>query len=122
MIFRRKKNEKKEKQYARVYELHEKSTFLCYIDDVYQEAYEGRSCVKLEGVVALGIGTVEDTYVLYSCTGKKKAEITVDEFYIKNDSVKQLEAGDKRVAIYPKDQDVAFCAGDMLCKLEDEML
>ena len=114
------KSNKKKEAYERVYRLHEEASFLFYIDDVYFEKYNGKDCVKLEGTMAKGSGTVEDTFYLYSCQGRKKATITIDEFYIENNKVEQLEAGDKRIAVYPKEQDINYKAGDMLCKLKSD--
>ena len=117
------KSEKKdsEKQrrkeiYDRVYMLHEKATFLCYIEDAYLEKYEGKQYMKLEGTVAKGVGTVEDVFLLFNCNGRKKAEVTMEELFCGTNSVKQLEGGDKRVALYPKEQELPYQAGDMLCK------
>lgn len=111
---------KRQEQYDRVYALHEQAEFLCYINDVYMESYQGTETVKLEGLVAKGKGYVEDTYFLYSCNGQKKAEITMEELYFGNNKVECLEGGDKRVALYPKEQDVQYKAGDILCKLKEE--
>lgn len=114
------KKEEKERQqkiYDRVYALHEQADFLCYINDAYKEEYQGEYLMKLEGLVAKGIGRVEDTFCLYDCEGRKKAEITMDELYLGMNSVEQLEGGDKRVALYPKEQDVPYMVGDILCKL-----
>lgn len=115
-----KKLQKKRRQenYDRVYALHEQAEFLCYINDVYKEKYQGRDFVKLEGLVAKGIGKTEDTYLLFSCYGVKKADVHMEELYNGNSKVKQLEGGDKRVALYPKEQDVFYKAGDILCKLD----
>ncbi|MDO5154778.1 MAG: hypothetical protein Q4D51_02330 [Eubacteriales bacterium] len=112
-------DEKKQQNYQRVYELHENAKFLCYIDDVYLEPYQGASCVKLEGVVAFGTGTVDDQYILCNCNGVKKADITMQELYVGNDSVQCLEGGDKRVALYPNEQDIAYKAGDLLYQKRD---
>lgn len=110
--------QKRKEQYDRVYKLHEEATFLCYIDDVYTETFEGKMCIKLIGSMAIGEGTVQDHYGLYSCEGRLKATIEIDEFYVGADSVNKLESSDKTVAIYPKQQDVKYMAGDMLCKPE----
>ncbi|MDD6069495.1 MAG: hypothetical protein PUC12_01595 [Clostridiales bacterium] len=122
---REKKQEKKRLQkqrrqenYNRVYTLHEQAEFLCYINDVYPETYQGKVSVKLEGLVAKGIGNVKDTYLLYSCNGEKKAEITMEELYLGSNKVECLEGGDKRVALYPNEQNVPYKSGDILCKLK----
>lgn len=112
---------KQNRNYQRVYELHERAGFLFYVDDAYMEPYEGNSFIKLEGVVAFGKGFVSDSYVLCDCKGKEKAIVTIQDFYVGNQPVNCLEGGDKRVAIYPKEQDVSYCAGDYLYqKKEDE--
>lgn len=116
---KKKKQQEKAKRkqiYDRVYAIHNESEFLCYINDAYLEKYNGKEYVKLEGVVAKGTGKVEDTYILFDCNGKHKAEITMEELYLGNNSVEQLEGGDKRVALYPREQNVAYRAGDILCK------
>ena len=110
----------KQAVYDRVYTLHEQAEFLCYINDAYAEEYKGESFVKLEGLVAKGAGRVGDTFLLYDCEGRKKAEITMTELYLGTNSVEQLEGGDKRVALYPKEQNVKYQAGDILCKLKTD--
>ena len=112
--------QKRKEKYDKVYALHEKAVFLCYIDDAYPEKYDGMMSMKLEGVVAKGTGRLEDTFLLFDCEGRKKAVITMEELYCGSNSVKQLEGGDKRVALYPKEQEVSYSAGDILCKLEEE--
>lgn len=114
---KKEEKEKRQKIYDRVYALHEQAEFLCYINDAYKEEYQGKYLMKLEGLVAKGVGRVEDTYYLYDCEGRKKAEITMDELYLGMNSVEQLEGGDKRAALYPKEQDIPYKAGDILCKL-----
>lgn len=106
----------------RVYYLHKKAEFLCYIDEAFLEQYNSKESVKLEGFVAKGIGKLEDIFFLYDCDGNKKAEIMIEELYLGNNSVEQLESGDERVAIYPKDQKAAYRAGDLLCKFSDSGL
>ena len=108
--------EHRKKAYDRVYELHQKAEFLFYVNDAYLEQYEGRDCVKLEGEVAKGKGRRTDTYVLYDCEGRKKAGITMEEMYYGIDSVEEIEGDDRRIALYPKEQDVKYRAGDMICK------
>jgi hypothetical protein len=121
VLFGRKKNtEAKKEAYRRVYELHQQAVFLCYIDDAYMEDNQGTSCVKLEGLVAKGTGTVQDTYLLYDCNGRQKAVITMEELYVGNQQVKQLAGGDKRVALYPVEQQVCYRAGDLLCIMEQK--
>ena len=105
--------------YDRVYELHQQADFLCYINDAYPEKYNGSTYIKLEGIVAKGTGKLEDTYLLFDCNGRQKAEITMEELYLENNSVKQLQGGDKRAALYPREQEVNYQAGDILCKLSD---
>lgn len=114
------KKEQRKKVYDRVYSLHEKAEFLFYINDAYVEEYDGKVSVKLEGIVAKGMGCLEDTFLLFDCKGRQKAAITMEEMYCGSDCVKQLEGGDKRVALYPKEQDILYRAGDMLCKLEEQ--
>lgn len=109
---------KRKENYDRVYKLHEDAKFLCYIDDAYTEEFEGKVCIKLIGSMASGEGTVQEQYSLYSCEGRWKAEIDIDEFYVGADSVDKLESSDKAVAIYPKQQDVKYMVGDVLCKLK----
>lgn len=110
------KRSKQKEAYARVYALHEQADFLCYINDAYMEPYGGKDCIKLEGLVAKGTGKVTDTFRLYSCRGNFKAEITMVELYNGANPVEQIEGGDKRVALYPREQQVAYKAGDILCK------
>lgn len=112
--------QKRQEKYAKVYALHEKAVFLCYINDAYPEKYDGVVSMKLEGVVAKGVGQLEDSFLLFDCEGRKKAVITMEELYCGNNSVNQLEGGDKRVALYPREQGVPYCAGDILCKLKNE--
>lgn len=112
--------QKRKEKYDKVYALHEKAAFLCYINDAYPEKYDGVVSMKLEGVVAKGTGQLEDVFLLFDCEGRKKAVITMEELYCGNNSVNQLEGGDKRVALYPREQEVPYCAGDILCKLKDE--
>ncbi|MCM1157720.1 MAG: hypothetical protein NC300_03425 [Bacteroidales bacterium] len=109
---------KRQEAYERVYALHEQADFLCYINDVYPEEYKGESFIKLEGLVAKGRGTTEDTFLLVDCEGREKAAVTMEELYLGKDSVKVLEGGDKRVALYPREQEVPYRAGDILCKLK----
>ena len=116
-IHKKEEKEKRQKIYDRVYALHEQAKFLCYINDAYKEEYQGEYLMKLEGLVAKGVGKVGDTFCLYDCDGRKKADITMDELYLGMNSVEQLEGGDKRVALYPKEQDIPYKAGDILCKL-----
>lgn len=118
---KKEETEKRQKIYDRVYALHEQADFLCYINDAYKEEYQGEHLMKLEGLVAKGIGKVGDTFFLYDCEGRKKAEITMDELYLGMNSVEQLEGGDKRAALYPKEQDVPYMAGDILCKLKTDI-
>ena len=105
--------------YSRVYDLHEKAEFLCYINEAYMERYNGRESIKLEGIVVKGVGKLQDTFWLYNCEGTKKADITMEELYLENNSVKQLEGGDKRVALYPREQEIPYRAGDILCKMKE---
>lgn len=113
------KQHKRQQQYDRVYALHEQAEFLCYINDAYVESYQGTEAVKLEGLVAKGKGSVEDTYFLYSCNGQKKAEITMEELYLGGNQVECLEGGDKRAALYPREQEVSYKAGDIVCILKE---
>ncbi len=108
---------KRQEAYDRVYKLHQDATFLCYIDEVCEEEYQGEQCIKLVGSMAIGEGTVEEQYSLYSCEGRWKATVDIDEFYIGADSVEKLESSDKVVAVYPKQRDISFKAGDILCRL-----
>ncbi|MBR1866017.1 MAG: hypothetical protein IJ801_05875 [Lachnospiraceae bacterium] len=114
MLWRKKRENK---AYDRVYALHEQAVFLCYINEAYQETDHGVASVKLEGIVAKGTGRLEDTFVLFDCEGNQKAEITMEELYLGNQSVPQLEGGDKRVALYPREQEIPYQAGDILCRL-----
>ncbi len=109
---------KRNEAYERVYRLHEQADFLCYINDAYLEEYKGGRFVKLEGLVAAGTGSLEDTFWLFDCEGRQKGQVTMDELYLGTDSVKQLTGGDKKVALYPKEQDIPYQAGDILCKLK----
>lgn len=108
---------KRQEAYDRVYKLHQEANFLCYIDEVYEEEYHGEMCIKLVGSMAAGEGTIDEQYALYSCEGRWKATVDIDEFYIGADSVEKLESSDKEVAIYPKQKEISFRVGDMLCKL-----
>lgn len=128
MLFNKENRHKKElekqrrkEKYDKVYALHEKADFLCYINDAYLEKYNGKEFMKLEGIVAKGTGCLEDTFLLFDCEGRKKGVITMEELFCGNDSVKQLEGGDKRVALYPREQEIPYRAGDILCKLIDEV-
>lgn len=114
---KQREKESRKRAYDRVYALHEQADFLCYINDAYQEAYKGKSYVKLEGLVAKGIGRVEDIFFLFDCTGKQKGQITMEELYLGTNSVEKLEGGDKKVALYPREQDLDYQSGDILCKL-----
>lgn len=114
---KKRERERRKKAYDRVYALHEQADFLCYINDAYMEEYQGKNYVKLEGLVAKGIGRVEDSFLLFDCTGKEKGQITMEELYLGSNSVEQLEGGDKKVALYPKEQELNYQAGDILCKL-----
>lgn len=118
-MFKKKKKVVQNENYQRVYQLHEQAEFLCYINESYLEAYQGQEYRKLEGVVAKGTGMVTDCYGLYDCNGRKKADVTMEEFYVGQNSVEQLVGGDKRVALYPREQDVEYVAGDILCKLKN---
>lgn len=127
MFFRKnsreqKRQEKKHRKeiYDRVYLLHQKAKFLCYINDAYLEEYKNKQYMKLEGLVAKGIGKLEDSFLLFDCNGNQKAEITMEELYLGNNSVEQLEGGDKKVALYPREQNVSYVAGDVLCKFDEE--
>lgn len=110
--------QKRKEKYDKVYALHEQADFLCYINDAYLEEYKGGRFVKLEGLVAAGTGSLEDTFWLFDCEGRQKGQVTMDELYLGTDSVKQLTGGDKKVALYPKEQDIPYQAGDILCKLK----
>lgn len=106
----------RKQDYDRVYQLHKDAMFLCYVDDAYMEEYKGDAYVKLEVTVAMGEGLISEQYALYDCKGRHKAEVEMEEFYVGADSVDKLCASDKKVAIYPKQQDIAYKAGDILCK------
>lgn len=108
--------ERKKATYDRVRKLHQEADFLCYIDEVSLEEYEGTTYVKLIGSMAVGEGTIHEKYLLYSCEGREKAKLDIDEFYVGADSVEKLESGDQTVAIYPKQVKGDFRAGDILCK------
>lgn len=114
---KRKEKERRRRAYDRIYSLHERADFLCYINDVYFEKFDGRVSVKLEGLIAKGTGRVSDVYSLYDCEGNHKAEVTMEELYLGNSMVEQLEGGDKKAALYPKEQGISYQAGDILCKL-----
>lgn len=120
---KRNKEEKKrrEEAYSSVYFLHENAEFLCYINDAYTETYNGRVSIKLEGIVAKGTGCLEDTFLLFDCNGRQKAAITMEDLYCGSNRVNQLEGGDKRVALYPNEQEVDYRAGDILCKLSTKI-
>ncbi len=125
MFWNRKHNERKQLEkekrkqtYERVLQLHENATFLFYVDDVIYESYQGEQCVKLVGTAAIGSATLEDMYVLYNYAGIKKADIQVEEFYEGADAVNTLIAQEKTVAIYPKQREISYKAGDILCKLD----
>lgn len=109
--------QKRKEKYDKVYALHEQADFLCYINDAYLEKYKGKEFMKLEGIVAKGTGCLDDTFLLFDCEGRQKAVITMEELFCGQESVKQLEGGDKRVALYPKEQEIPYRAGDILCKL-----
>lgn len=113
----KKRNKKRNENYERVYKLHEQAEFLCYIDDAYMETYNGNEYVKLLGIVAKGKGMVSDRYQLFDCNGRKKADITMEELYVGTDKVEELNGGDKPVALYPKEQDISYIAGDILVKI-----
>jgi len=114
-LFSKKKDkDKKQEMYDRVMALHEEADFLCYINEAYKELYQEENCAKLEGCVAMGVGHVQDEYELYSCSGRKKANVTMLELYVGNNKVEQLEGGDKVVALYPKEQELDYKAGDIL--------
>lgn len=126
MFWNRKDREKKElagmkkkKEYEKVYWLHQQASFLCYIDDVYTEEYGGSVCIKLEGTMASGEGMISDKFVLYDCRGRRKAAIEIDEFYVGADSVEKLDSSDDKIVIYPKQQEISYKTGDILCKLEE---
>ena len=108
---------KRKEAYDRVLQLHQNTQFLCYINEVYKEEYNGNQVIKLEGCMAAGEGTIHEKYGLYDCKGRLKKELDIDEFYVGGDSLEKLTAYDQKVAIYPKQQNVNYQAGDMLCKL-----
>lgn len=114
-MFIKKDKKQKNENYDRVMKLHEQAAFLFYVNDAYEEKYEGKDYMKLEGIVAKGEGHVTDIYELFDCNGKKKSNITMEELYLGTDKVELLRGGDKRVALYPKEQDVDYRAGDILC-------
>lgn len=114
-MFGKKKSAARQQADQRVYELHEQAQFLCYINEAYREPNGDVMCMKLEGIVAKGTGTLQDRYQLYDCRGRWKAEITMEELYLGQDSVTSLQGGDKRVALYPREQEVSYMAGDLLC-------
>ena len=115
----RKKNQKNE-NYDRVYQLHQQAEFIFYVDDAYPETYKGSSYIKLLGIVAKGTALVSDTFFLYDCNGRKKADVTMEELYVAASKVEAVTGGDKPVALYPKEQDVDYKAGDILVKLKEE--
>lgn len=119
-MFKRRKQKKSNPDYDRVYQLHKQAEFLCYIDDAYMEKYQGKEYVKLLGIVAIGRGLISDTYQLYNCKGQKKADITMEELYVGQNRVEEIQGGDKPVALYPKQQEISYIAGDILCKFSDE--
>ena len=112
---------KRQEAYDRVYKLHQEAEFICYIDEICEEEYQGELCVKLVGNIAMGEGTVQEQYSLYSCEGRWKGTVDIEEFYVGADKVNQLDGSDKQVAIYPKQRELAFKAGDILCKLRRKM-
>ncbi len=114
--YKKKMEERRKKAYDRVYKLHQKATFLFYVNDAYIERYEGTDYVKLEGEVAKGKGRRKDSFELYDCEGRKKAGITMEEMYCGTDSVEEIEEDNRRIALYPREQDVPYQAGDMICK------
>lgn len=115
---KKKRKEYQKKIYQRVYELHQEAEFLCYINDAYLETDQNEKYMKLEGIVATGIGRIEDTFLLYDCDGNQKGIVKMLEFYLGNQSVSQLEGGDQKVALYPEEQGLPYKAGDILCKLK----
>lgn len=114
---KKQKNIERKQNYDRVYQLHKDAMFLCYVDDVYMEEYKGDSYVKLEVMVAIGEGHIGEKYSLYDCKGRYKADVEIEEFYVGADSVDKLCASDSKVVIYPKQQNIVYKAGDVLCKL-----
>lgn len=122
MAFFRKKqiNQKRQENYDRVYQLHQDAEFLFYVEEAYKEDFEGQKYIKLEGVVAKGTADLEDSFVLFNCNGLQKGVITLEEMYIGKDRVNGLYAGDKRVALYPLQQDLPYKAGDFVCKMGGE--
>ena len=78
------------------------------------ENYNGKEYMKLLGSVAIGKGGVSDCYQLYDCNGRKKGTITMEELYVGANKVDELYAGDEPVALYPKEQDETYIAGDIL--------
>lgn len=114
--------QRRKEDFDRVYKLHQNAQFLCYVNEAYTEEYNGDTVIKLEGCMASGEGTVHEKYGLYDCKGRLKAELDIDEFYVGTDSVTKLVADDKKVAIYPKQQNVNCKAGDLLCKLKEKLV
>ncbi len=119
-MFKKKKKIEQNENYQRVYRLHEQAEFLCYINESYLESYKGNEYRKLEGIVAKGTGQVGECYELYDCNGRKKATVSMEEFYVGQNLVEQLAGGDKHVALYPREQDVNYVAGDILCKIKNQ--
>lgn len=109
--------QRRQEDYDRVYKLHKEAKFLCYIDEVCAEEYEGKMYKKLIGTMASGAGTVSEQYMLYSSRGRLKGMVDVEEFYIGADAVEKLECFDKTVVVYPRQQDLEYQSGDILCKL-----
>ena len=122
MAFFKKKqvNQKRQENYNRVYRLHQEAEFLLYVEDAYKELFEGQEYMKLEGVAAKGTADLEDSFVLFNCNGLQKGVIALEEMYIGKDRVNGLYAGDKRVALYPLQQDLPYKAGDFVCKMGGE--
>ena len=85
-----------------------------------KELFEGQEYMKLEGVAAKGTADLEDSFVLFNCNGLQKGVIALEEMYIGKDRVNGLYAGDKRVALYPLQQDLPYKAGDFVCKMGGE--
>lgn len=120
MFGRKKRTSEQQANYDRVYQLHLDAEFLCYIEDAYIEREPERSSMKLEGIVVKGIGKKEDLFGLYNCNGIQKAVVRMEEFYSGKDKVDVLYAEDKKVALYPIEQDVPYKAGDFLCRMGEE--
>ena len=59
------------------------------------------------------MGTVRERFQVLP-----EAEITMEELYLGSNKVECLEGGDKRVALYPNEQNVHYKSGDILCKLK----